>query len=125
MYFDPKEAEMKYCGIDLHSNNSVVIVSDEEDRIVVHKRLPNDLRQIAGSGGRDAPPPDEHKPLRAGDRILFAGEAHVERPQRRVLNHDGAVHYLRTGREPVPACLGRLLARDGGAAGRPATVRAE
>jgi hypothetical protein len=25
---------MKYCGIDLHSNNSVVLVSDEEDRIV-------------------------------------------------------------------------------------------
>ncbi|MCK7581668.1 MAG: hypothetical protein MZV65_42655 [Chromatiales bacterium] len=40
---------MKYCGIDLHSNNSVVIVSDEEDRIVFHKRLPNDLRQIAGA----------------------------------------------------------------------------
>jgi transposase len=49
MYFDPKEAEMKYCGIDLHSNNSVVVVSDEEDRIVFHKRLPNDLRQIAGA----------------------------------------------------------------------------
>jgi len=40
---------MKYCGIDLHSNNSVVVVSDEEDRIVFHKRLPNDLRQIAGA----------------------------------------------------------------------------
>jgi len=37
---------MKYCGIDLHSNNSVVIVSDEEDRIVFSKRLPNDLGQI-------------------------------------------------------------------------------
>ena len=37
---------MKYCGIDLHSNNSVVIVSDEEDRIVFNKRLPNDLGQI-------------------------------------------------------------------------------
>jgi hypothetical protein len=34
MYFDPAEAGMKYCGIDLHSNNCVVIVSDEEDRIV-------------------------------------------------------------------------------------------
>jgi transposase len=48
-HFDLKEAEMKYCGIDLHSNNSVVVVSDEEDRIVFHKRLPNDLRQIAGA----------------------------------------------------------------------------
>jgi transposase len=46
MDFDPKEAEMKFCGIDLHSNNSVVIVSDEEDRIVFNKRLPNDLGQI-------------------------------------------------------------------------------
>jgi hypothetical protein len=32
---------MKYCGIDLHSNNSVVIVSDDEDRIVLQKRLAN------------------------------------------------------------------------------------
>ena len=37
---------MKYCGIDLHWNNSVVLVSDEEDRIVLQKRLPNDLGQI-------------------------------------------------------------------------------
>ena len=36
---------MKYCGINLHSNNSVVIVNDE-DRIVFNKRLPNDLGQI-------------------------------------------------------------------------------
>jgi transposase len=46
MYFDPAEAGMKYCGIDLHSNNCVVIVSDEEDRIVYQKRLPNDLERI-------------------------------------------------------------------------------
>ncbi len=37
---------MKYCGIDLHSNNCVVIISDEEDRIVFSKRLPNDLGRI-------------------------------------------------------------------------------
>ncbi|XYJ92193.1 Transposase IS110-like N-terminal domain-containing protein (plasmid) [Cupriavidus necator] len=37
---------MKYCGIDLHSNNSVVVVSDAEDRIVLQRRLPNDLGQI-------------------------------------------------------------------------------
>ena len=36
---------MKFSGIDLHSNNSVVI-SDEADRIVYQKRLPNDLAQI-------------------------------------------------------------------------------
>jgi len=40
---------MKYCGIDLHSNNSVVIVSDEEDRIVFSKRLANDLGQIGAA----------------------------------------------------------------------------
>ena len=40
---------MKYCGIDLHSNNSVVVVSDDEDRIVFQKRLANDLEQIRGA----------------------------------------------------------------------------
>ena len=49
MYFDPAEADMKYCGIDLHSNNCVVIVSDEEDRIVFSKRVPNDLGQICSA----------------------------------------------------------------------------
>lgn len=39
---------MKYCGIDLHSNNSLVSVVDEEDHIVVEKRLPNDLAKIIG-----------------------------------------------------------------------------
>src|ERR1700681_5021426 len=46
MDFDPKETDVKYCGIDRHSNNSVVRVSDEEERIVFNKRLPNDLGQI-------------------------------------------------------------------------------
>ena len=35
-----------YCGIDLHSNNSVVSVIDDEDRIHYEKRLPNDLAVI-------------------------------------------------------------------------------
>ena len=39
---------MKYSGIDLHSNNSVVTVTDEEDRVVAEKRLPNDLGKIVG-----------------------------------------------------------------------------
>lgn len=39
---------MKYSGIDLHSNNSVVTVTDEEDRVVAEKRLPNDLTKIVG-----------------------------------------------------------------------------
>lgn len=37
---------MNYCGIDLHSNNCVVVVSDEEDRVLYQKRLPNDMVQI-------------------------------------------------------------------------------
>jgi hypothetical protein len=34
-----------YCGIDLHSNNHVVVVIDEEDRRIVEKRLPNSLER--------------------------------------------------------------------------------
>ena len=36
----------KYIGIDLHSNNSVVVVTDEEDRILYQKRLPNKPNEI-------------------------------------------------------------------------------
>jgi len=35
-----------YCGIDLHSNNSVVVLIDEADRIVCAKRLPNELPRV-------------------------------------------------------------------------------
>lgn len=34
-----------YCGIDLHSNNHVVVVIDEEDRRLVEKRLVNSLER--------------------------------------------------------------------------------
>jgi transposase len=37
---------MMYCGIDLHSNNSVVAVIDDADRIVAQKRFANDLAKI-------------------------------------------------------------------------------
>ena len=37
---------MKYCGIDLHGNNSVVVISDETDRMLYSKRLPNQLTPI-------------------------------------------------------------------------------
>lgn len=39
---------MKYSGIDLHSNNSVVTVTDDQDKVVAEKRLPNDLAKIVG-----------------------------------------------------------------------------
>lgn len=35
-----------YGGIDLHANNSVVVILDEEDQVVYHKRLPNTLETI-------------------------------------------------------------------------------
>jgi transposase len=35
-----------YGGIDLHANNSVVVVLDEQDRVVYQNRLPNHLEQI-------------------------------------------------------------------------------
>ena len=37
-----------YGAIDLHSNNSMVVVIDEQDRVVYERRLPNDLRTILG-----------------------------------------------------------------------------
>ena len=39
---------MMYSGIDLHSNNSVVAIIDDADRIVAQKRLPNDITKIVG-----------------------------------------------------------------------------
>jgi transposase len=42
------EAKMMYSGIDLHSNNSVVVVIDDADRVVAQKRLPNDIAKIIG-----------------------------------------------------------------------------
>ena len=35
-----------YCGIDLHSTNSLVSVTDEQDKPVYEKRLPNKLDRI-------------------------------------------------------------------------------
>ena len=35
-----------YCGIDLHSNNSVIVILDEVDKVVYQKRLTNDLATI-------------------------------------------------------------------------------
>ena len=35
-----------YAGIDLHSNNSVVVVQDEEDHVVGRRRLANDLSAV-------------------------------------------------------------------------------
>lgn len=37
---------MNYSGIELHSNNSLVSVSDETDRVVAEKRPLNDLAKV-------------------------------------------------------------------------------
>jgi transposase len=37
---------MKYSGIDLHSNNNVVMVIDEADRVLYRRRLPNELAKV-------------------------------------------------------------------------------
>jgi transposase len=37
---------MRFCGIDLHSNNSVVVVTDETDKVLLSRRCPNDLAKI-------------------------------------------------------------------------------
>src|SRR5690349_16345117 len=35
-----------YVAIDLHSNNNVIVILDEKDRVVYERRLPNDLPVI-------------------------------------------------------------------------------
>jgi transposase len=35
-----------YGGIDLHSNNNVIVLLDTQDQIVYQKRVPNDLNHI-------------------------------------------------------------------------------
>ena len=37
---------VRYAGIDLHSNNNVVVVQDAEDKVVRRERLPNHLRTV-------------------------------------------------------------------------------
>ena len=37
---------MNYSGIDLHSNNSVIVVSDETDHVLCQRRVPNDLAVV-------------------------------------------------------------------------------
>ena len=37
-----------YGGIDLHANNSMVVLLNEQDEVIYQKRLPNDLPMILG-----------------------------------------------------------------------------
>ncbi len=35
-----------YGGIDLHSNNSVIVILNDHDQVIFQERLPNDLEII-------------------------------------------------------------------------------
>jgi len=37
---------MLFCGIDLHSNNCFIVISDENDKVLYSKRHPNNLEEI-------------------------------------------------------------------------------
>ena len=37
---------MLFCGIDLHSNNSFIVIIDEDDRVVYSKRHANSMTEI-------------------------------------------------------------------------------
>jgi transposase len=41
-----RRPKMNYTGIDLHSTNSVIVVSDEADRILCKRRVPNELGTV-------------------------------------------------------------------------------
>jgi transposase len=38
-----------YCGVDLHSNNAMYVITDEKDKQLLRKRLPNELRVVLKS----------------------------------------------------------------------------
>lgn len=38
-----------YCGVDLHSNNAVYVVTDQTDKIVFKKRIPNQLPVVVSA----------------------------------------------------------------------------
>ena len=40
---------MLFCGIDLHSNNCFVVISDDDDRVLYSRRLPNNLTEICSA----------------------------------------------------------------------------
>jgi hypothetical protein len=35
-----------YCGTDLHANNSVIAVVDETDRVVMERRVANEVKGL-------------------------------------------------------------------------------
>ena len=109
------------CDTDLLGARHALLESPEPPLTLAHLLAdPDDRRRrleavplLLLTGGRDVLLPDEHTPLRSGDRILFAGGAGVEGLQRRILSDDVAIDYVRTGHEPSRTWLGRLLGSAG------------
>jgi hypothetical protein len=110
---------MKYCGIDLHSNNCVVIVSDEHDRVVYQNRLPNNLGQIAAALEPYRPEltgvvieSGRQLPTSANSHSRFASSCRQWRRQchRAVAAHD--IFSLRT--DPRAASLASTMRRSSG-----------
>ena len=62
-----------YGAIDLHSNNNVTVLIDEQDQVVYQKRLPNDLPLIAQqlSGYQDRAPRDSPRGVHL--QLVLAG----------------------------------------------------
>jgi transposase len=40
---NPKMNKSLFCGVDLHSNNGMYVITDEQDKLLLKKRLPNEL----------------------------------------------------------------------------------
>ena len=88
---------MKYSGIDLHSNNSVVTVTDETDRVVAEKRMPNesDLQNSFCVTSE------------AEGAVCRRGEVHRSRP-----GHEGTSRWRSRAGTPPRGCGIRKAARS-------------
>ena len=60
-----------YAGIDLHSNNSVLVISNEKDVVLYEKRLKNDLDGILAACARADIPDDLLSQLADGGRLVM------------------------------------------------------
>ncbi len=106
---DPSELGMRRALVENPEPKLTLghLLLDPDDR---RRRLPATPLLLLQQG-RDLLLPDESTPLRAGDRVLFAGDEEAERLQWRLLGDDAAIDYVRTGREPPRTWVGRWLAR--------------
>ena len=59
-----------YCGIDLHSTNHLVVITDEEDRRVLEKRLANECSLLTPELTNSIF--STHRPAHVGKKGLFS-----------------------------------------------------